>query len=293
MKKVLVTDGNIGSHVAEGLAKKGVPVRVLTRTVKPNAKWRELGIEQIGGDMASIDSLSSAFQDVESFFSVTPYVENLVELGVNAVEAAKRAGVSHVVRSSLMHASEFSITLRQWHREVEKAVETSGIPYTILQPNTFMQSLLLNAETVKSANALFIPQGDGKVSLVDVRDIAAVAIACLTEPGHEGQKYIVTGGTALPNNEIAEKLTNLLGRTITYYDVSPEQARESMTSAGMPAWMVQTLIELFEVSKAGDCAEVSPVIEQILKRKPILFDQFLSENAGAFRPATGDVAGAA
>jgi uncharacterized protein YbjT (DUF2867 family) len=293
MKKILVIDGNIGSHVAEGLAKKGVPVRVLTRTVKPNAKWEELGVEQVAGDMASIDSLAPAFQDVDSFFSVTPYVENLVELGTNAVEAAKRAGVSYIVRSSLMHASELSITLRQWHCEVEKAIETSGIRYTILQPNTFMQSLLMNAETVKSANALFMPQGDGKVSLVDVRDIAAVAVACLMESGHEGKKYTVTGGEALSNAEIAERLTKLQGRTITYYDVSPEQAGESMTTAGLPAWMVQTLLELFEVCKAGDCAEVSPVIEQILERKPISFDQFLSETADAFRPATGEVAGAA
>jgi uncharacterized protein YbjT (DUF2867 family) len=293
MKKILVTDGNIGSHVAEGLAKKGLPVRVLGRSFKPNAKWDELGIEQVAGDMASVDSLAPLFDGVGSFFSVTPYVENLVELGINAVEAAKGAGVGYIVRSSLMHASEFSITLRQWHREVEKAVEQCGIPYTILQPNTFMQSLLMNAETVKAANALFIPQGDGKVSAVDVRDIAAVAVACLTESGHEGKRYTVTGDKAFSNAELAGKLTKVLGRTITYYDVSLEQARESMTSAGMPAWMVQTLLELFEVSKAGDCAEVSSNVEQILKRKPITFEQFLNENADAFRPATGGVAGAA
>jgi len=293
MKNILITDGNVGSHVAEGLANKGVPVRVLTRTVNPNAKWQELGIEQVAGDMASIDSLAPAFQDVDSFFSVTPYVENLVELGINAVEAAKHAGVSYIVRSSLMHASESSITLRQWHRKVEKAVEASGIPYTILQPNTFMQSLLMNSETVKSANALFMPQGDGKVSVVDVRDIAAVAVACLTEPGHEGKKYTVTGDKALSNGEIAQKLTKILGRTITYYDVSPEQARQSMLSAGMPGWMIETLLELFEICKADDCAELSPVVEQILKRKPLTFDEFLAENVAAFQPAAGGVAGAA
>ena len=293
MKKILVTDGNIGSHVAESLANKGVPVRVLTRNVKPNAKWQELGIEQVAGDMAMVDSLALAFQDVDSFFSVTPYVENLVELGINAVEAAKHAGVSYIVRSSLMHASESSITLRQWHREVEKAVEASGIPYTILQPNTFMQSLLMNADTVKSANALFMPQGDGKVSAVDVRDIAAVAVACLTDSGHEGKKYTVTGCTALSNSEIAETLSEVLGRTITYYDVGVDQARQSMLSAGMPGWMIETLLELFDVCKADGCAEVSPVVEQILKRKPIAFDQFLTENVTAFQPAADGVAGAA
>ena len=292
MKKTLVTDGNIGTHVAEGLAKKGLPVRVLVRSIKANAEWDKLGIEQVAGNLSSVGSLAPAFVGVERFFSVTPYVENLVDLGINAVEAAKRAGVGYIVRSSLMHASEFSITLRQWHREVEKAVEESGIPYTVLQPNTFTQSLLMNAGTVKSSNAFFMPQGDGKVSAVDVRDIAGVAVACLTESGHEGKKYVITGGEALSNDEIAEKLSKVLGRTITYFDVSPEQARQSMESAGLPAWMVSTLLELFEVCKAGDCAKVSPAVEQILKRKPLSFDQFLKENASAFSPP-GEVAGAA
>lgn len=289
LKKILVTDGTIGRHVAEGLAKKGVQVRLLVRSFAPNAGLESLGIEQVEGDMSHIDSLAAAFEGVDRFFSVTPYVENLVELGINAIEAAKRAGVTYVVRSSMMKASKAAITLRRWHREVEETVEESAIPYTILQPNTFMQSLLMNVETVKSANALFMPQGNGKVSIVDVRDIAAVAVVCLTEIGHEGKKYSITGREALSNSEIAEKLGNVLGRKIIYYDVDPEQAKDSMLKIGMPSWMVTTLLELFAVCKVGDCAEVSPCAEQILKRNPLLVDQFLKENAAAFTPA-GEVA---
>ncbi len=192
----------------------------------------------------------------------------------------------------MMHAGETSITLRRWHREIEKAVEESAIPYTIIQPNTFMQSLLMNAETVKSANALFMPQGGGKVSMVDVRDIAAVAVACLTEFGHDGKKYTITGREALSNYEIAEKLTTVLGRKIIYYDVNPEQAKDSMLKMATPSWMVKTLLELFAVCKAGDCAEVSPFVEQILERSPLSFDQFLGENAAAYTPV-GEVTGAA
>jgi len=292
LKKILVTDGNIGRHVAEGLAKKGAHVRLLVRSFTPNAGWESLGIEQVEGDMSNIDSLAKSFEGVDRFFSVTPYVENLVELGINAVAAAKRAGVNYVVRSSMIQASETSITLRRWHREVEKAVEESAIPYTILQPNTFMQSLLMNAETVKSANALFMPQGSGKVSMVDVRDIAAVAVVCLTEMGHDGKKYSITGREALSDYEIAERLGKVLGREIIYYDVDPDQAKDSMLKMGMPFWMVNTLLELFAVSKAGDCAEVTPFVEQILKRNPLSFDQFLGENATVFSPAR-EVTGAA
>jgi uncharacterized protein YbjT (DUF2867 family) len=283
MAKVLVTGGNIGNYVAEGLGTKGVPVRVLVRRVSPNKRWQEFGIEQIAGDVANVDSLVPAFDNVDRFFSVTPFVENLVELGQNAIAAARTAGVRYIVRSSAMGASETAITMGRWHREVEKALEASGITFTILQPNTFMQSYLMNVESIKQRSAFYLPQGDGRVSLVDVRDIAAVAVACLTEDGHQGKKYVLTGGEALSNAEIAQKVTEVLGTQICYRDVSPKQAENSMTSSGMPRWMVQCFLELFEISKAGYVAEISPIVEQVLKRKPISFDQFLRDNREYFR----------
>ncbi len=169
------------------------------------------------------------------------------------------------------------------HRTVEKNLESSGIAYTILQPNTFMQSYLMNADGIKAKDAFYMPQGDGKVSLVDVRDIAAVAVACLTESGHEGRKYVITGGEALSNHAIAHKLSTALGRTISYHNVSPEEARSAMKRSGLPDWMSTALLELFAISKAGEVSEISSAVEQILKRKPISFDQFLADHAGAFR----------
>jgi uncharacterized protein YbjT (DUF2867 family) len=292
MQKALVTSGSIGNYVAEELAAQGVPVRLLVRSSKPNRQWAELGIEQVAGDLAKFESLTPAFQGVDRFFSVTPFVENLVELGNNAVEAAKRAGVRHIVRSSALGAGETAITVGRWHREVEKTLENSGIPYTILQPNTFMQSYFMQAESIKNSDSFYMPQGQGKVSLVDVRDIATVAAACLTERGHEGKKYVVTGNEALSNDDIAHKLTAALGRKISYHDVTPQQAEESMTRAGVPNWMARALLELFDFCKLGYAAEISPAVEQILRRKPIAFDRFLADNARAFRPER-EIAGVA
>jgi uncharacterized protein YbjT (DUF2867 family) len=292
MPTTLVTGGNIGNYVAEELASNGVPVRVLVRNPRLNRKWTELGIEQVATDLAKPATLGPTFENVERFFSVSPFVENLVELGMNAVEAAKRAGVSCIVRSSALGASEDSITMGRWHREVEKAVEGSGIPYTILKPNTFMQSYFMQAETIKQTDAFYMPQGSGKVSLIDVRDIAAAAVKCLTEPGHEGKTYSLTGGEALSNDEIALKLTAALGRKISYQDVTPGQAHDLMAKAGVPEWMVNSLLELFAVCKAGYAAEVSPAVETILTRKPITFGQFVGENVEVFR-ANREVAGIA
>ena len=283
MQKVLVTGGNIGNHVAEMLAYQGTPVRVLVRSATPDRRWEDLGIAQVATDAANPASLARAFEGIERFFSVSPLVENLVQLGTNTVEAAKKAGVRYIVRSSAMGAGEKAITMVRLHREVEKAVETSGIPYTILQPNTFMQSYLMNADTIKRDQKLFIPMGNGKVGLIDVRDIAAVAVACLAEPCHEGKKYVLTGSEALSNFDVAEKLSDALGKRVVYVDVSPLRAEEAMKKAGMPAWQIRVLLELFQICKDGCAEQLSPTVEQILKRKPITFDEFLAENLTAFR----------
>jgi uncharacterized protein YbjT (DUF2867 family) len=283
MIKALITGGNIGDRVAEMLADRGVAVRVLVRAVKPDQRWSGLGIEQIAADIASVPSIERALEGVDTFFSVTPFVENLAELGRNAVEAARRAGVRRIVRSSVLGAGPDAITMGRWHWEVERAVEGCGIPFTILQPNTFMQSYLTHAESIAASNTFYLPQGTGSVSVVDVRDIAAVAAACLTEKGHEGRRYVITGAEALSNHEIADKLSLLLGRRITYTDVTPAQMRQSMDVAGVPGWMTSALLELFAISKAGQAAGISPVVESVVHRRPIRFDQFLGDHASSFR----------
>ena len=282
MATILVTGGNIGNLVAEELASRSFAVRVLAKTVKQNPKWEKAKIEQIAVDMASIPSMLPAFEGVDRFFSVTPFVENLAELGVNTIQAAKQAGVRRIVRSSFIGASESGITLGRDHRAVEKAVEASGIPYTILRPNTFMQSYAMNSLSIKSDSAFYMPQGEGRVSLVDVRDVAALAVAVLTQEGHERRIYDVTGAEALSNNDVADKLSLTLGKQVHYVDVSTAQAEQSMRDAGLPAWMVSSLLELFQFSKRGDAAHVSDSINKILSRSPLTFEQFLQDNRELF-----------
>jgi uncharacterized protein YbjT (DUF2867 family) len=232
VQRVLVTGGNIGDQVAEMLVRRGCSVRLLVRSSTRDRHWDELGIQQVAADARDLNSLATAFDGVKRFFSVSPLVENLVELGVNAIEAAKRAGVRYIVRSSALGAGEKSITVGRLHREVEKTVEDSGIPYTILRPNTFMQSFLTDPEAVKRDAALHMPMGSGRISLIDIRDVAAVAATCLEEPGHEGNTYELTGGEALSNFDIAAKLSAVVGKRIVYLDVTPTQTAEAMRKAG-------------------------------------------------------------
>src|SRR5579864_5433328 len=145
MKPTLVTGGNIGTYVSEQLQAKGAPVRVLAKA-----------------DFRDAASLAAAFDGVGTFFSVSPMVENLAELGVRSIEAARRAGVEYIVRSSAMGAGEdAAIEVGRLHGCVERALEQSGIPHTIVQPNAFMQNFLMQAATIKSHGAFYLPQGSG------------------------------------------------------------------------------------------------------------------------------------
>jgi uncharacterized protein YbjT (DUF2867 family) len=262
----LVTSGNIGDHVARLLTEKGVAVRLLA-----------------ADDFRDSESLAVAFRGVKKFFSVSPFVESLAQLGIRSIEAAKRAGVHYIVRSSVMGAAEdAAIVVGRLHGQVEAELRRSGIPHTVVQPNAFMQNYLAQAASVKAEDAFYLPEGDGAMSLIDVRDIAAVAVAALTESSHEGKRYVLTGDEALSNREVAEKFSQALGRTIRYVDVTDEQAGESMRSGGMAEWTVHAMIEFTQIVRAGYAAVISPDVETVLGRKPFLFDQFLQDNLVEF-----------
>jgi uncharacterized protein YbjT (DUF2867 family) len=282
---ILITGGtgHIGSHMVEELIRRKVAFKVMVRSKKKNPVWERAGVEQVMGDFNDPKSLEKSFKGVDTLFSLTPFVENLVELGVNAVHAAKKAGVKHIVRSSALTADENATTIPRWHWEVEKAVEASGMDYTIIRPSVFMQNYLGYASSIKSQNAFYASLGDGKVSYVDVRDISAVAVAALTEHGHEGKIYQVTGGEALSNHDIAQLFEKTLGRTIKYVDIPESAANDAMIKMGMPPWMIQGLAELNKIAKAGYLAEVYPTIEKITGRKPISFARFIQDNLGIFQ----------
>jgi len=128
------------------------------------------------------------------------------------------------------------------HRDSEVNIEASGLPYTFLRPNGFMQNLVnYNAGTIRSQNAFYGCQGKGAVSLVDIRDIASVAVIVLAATGHEGKAYSLTGGEALTNEQVAEKISQVAGRKITYVDLPPAEFKKAILSAGTQEWSADAL----------------------------------------------------
>jgi uncharacterized protein YbjT (DUF2867 family) len=283
--KIIVNSGNVGTPVALKLAQAGHQVTLTVRKPGPSAAWDKLGIRQAPFDINDVASMTKALEGGEAFFSLTPLVENLVEAGAKAVQAAKNAGIRRIVRASAQSAGpDAAIQLGRWHYAVEKAVEDSGIPYTILRPANFMQNYLTfgTPETIKGQNAFYAPAGDAKISIIDTRDISSAAAAVLVESGHDGKRYDLTGGESLSNDEIAEILSKTLGRKISYVNIPAAKAAESMAGSGMPAWLVTLLSELFAFGAAGNLAAVKPDTEAILKRKPITFLQFVQDHRQSF-----------
>lgn len=286
MSTILITGGNIGDPTALELARLGHAVRLLVRQPKPHAALDLAGVVQVAGDLSQPATLAPAFEGVEKYLSVTPFVENLVDLGRNAVQAAQAAGVKHFVRSSARGvAPDAAIAMGRWHGAVEKMVEDSGMDFTILQPASFHQNFLLNAGTIAGSDTFYGSAGDGKIPLIDARDIASAVVAVLTQPGHAGQRYQLTGNEPLAGADLAAQLSEVLGRRISFHNLTEAEMKAAMTQQHLPGWMADAFVELDRVARLGYLAEPSPDTERLIGRPPISFRQFIQENQKAFAAA--------
>lgn len=282
---ILVTGatGTVGSQVVKQLTAIDADVCAAVRSTSKAAGMNKVSLVEF--DLNKPETVQAAFQGIDKVFSATPLVSNMVELDAMTIESAKKAGVKHIVRLSVMGAdTKQEFPLGNLHREVEKLIEASGISYTFLRPNSFFQNYItFTGSTIKSHNCFYLPLGDGKVSFVDVRDVAALAVAELTQSHHENTAYEVTGSEAISNAQIASMLSTILGKEINYVSISEDTARQSMKSAGMPEPEIELVLGLYAAQKAGNYSTISPAVEQITGKKPISFEQFANDYAEAFR----------
>jgi uncharacterized protein YbjT (DUF2867 family) len=283
-KKMLVTGGNIGDPAISYLIKKGEKIKVPVRSIKPNAAWDQAGVEQVLFDYDKPDTLKKAFEGVDRYLSVSPMIENMVETAAMAFEYAKKAGVEKIVRTSALGASENApITLGKWHGQIEKSLKSTGITHTIFQPASFMQNYLMSSDSIKTQGAFYAPLGEGKASLIDVRDLGMAAAIAMTSSIHDGRTYLATGSESVSASNIAATFSEVLGKQIKYVDVPESAAEDSMKKMGLPAWMIKCLMELNQITKAGYVADVSHDLESVLGRKQNSFFQFVKEHVQFFK----------
>lgn len=283
---ILVTGatGKTGFDVVRRLSIVGAGARALIRDASKAQHLRRPGVEIAVGDLGNPVTLPPALRGCDRVFLCSSADPRQVELQGNLIRAAKEAGVKHVVRLSALGASlDSPVSFSRWHAETEKQLIASGIAWTFLRPHFFMQNFLGFAPAIKAQNAFHMPMKGGKIPLVDTRDVAAVAVEVLTGAGHERKIYEITGPEALSGQDLAQKLSKAVGRTIAYRDVSPEEAKKGMVAAGTPEWLAIAMVALYSVFAAGHSAAVSPVVEQITGYPPRTFDDWARENAAAFR----------
>jgi uncharacterized protein YbjT (DUF2867 family) len=290
-ESILVTGatGNIGSEVVKELLSDAPDVSIKAavhssqnvKKVKSDARVKVIQI-----DYNEPETVREALNGVDKLFLLTPDVPNAADLASNVVIEAKKAGIKQIVKQSVMGAAlEADVGTMRLHRQVEKFIEQSGIPFTFLRPNEFMQNFInFHSPSIKGNNAFYVPLEDAKVSLVDVRDIAGVAVKSLIdEDKHKNKTYLITGPEALSYHQVAEILSNTTGRKINYVNISDGEARSAMKEIGMSDWLINTVSELSEYFRKGKASEISPAVEDVTGNKPISFSQFAKDYAEAFR----------
>lgn len=281
---ILVTGGTgtIGSSTVKALKAKGARFKVGARS--PD-KLKGQGVETVTFDWDKPETFGPALQGVEKLFLLTPTSEKQAEYTQALVNAAKKAGVKHIVKLSVMGVdAEPGIAMGRLHRAGEKAIKDSGIAWTMLRPTFFMENFFnFYGADPKKDSTVYAPHGQGKAAWVDGRDIGEVAAAVLTSPGHENKAYELTGPEALSDAEVLVILGQALGRKYSYVDVPDEAARKSMLDMQMSTWAVDGLMELNALIKNGWSAATASGVKDVLGRPPRTFKDYAKDYAAGDR----------
>lgn len=286
ISKILITGatGTVGKELTGYLASNNIPFRAMVRSWESAGELKHLkGAELILGDFNDASSLEKALAGTERAFLLTNSSEQAASQQINFVEAASKTGLRHVVKLSQWAADVNSpVRFLRYHAEVENVIKASGMHYTFLRPNLFMQGLLGFRNTIVRQGQFFGAIGNAKISMVDIRDIALAAAISLTKSGHENKTYNLTGPQALSHDEMAEKLSAALGRSIRFVDVPPQALLEMLASAGFPVWQAEGLVEDYAHYAREEAAEVSSGVYDVTGRNPFSFEQFARDFAPAF-----------
>jgi len=244
------------------------------------------GGSAVVADFALKDSLKPALDGVEIVFLVCSPIPALVELEGNVIDVSLEVGIKHVVLNSALGAGDYAKSFPSWHRRVEDKLKASGLGYTILRPNGFMQNILAyNAPSIRAQGAFYAAMGNARTSYLDVRDIARVAAQALAAPeDHAGQTYELNGPEAVSCGELAERISRVAQRPVNFVDIPEGAQRQSMLELGMPEWQVNALLELQQYYTGGQGGAVTDVLPRLLGGPPVYLDQFLEEFKDQFRP---------
>jgi uncharacterized protein YbjT (DUF2867 family) len=278
---ILITGatGNIGRELISLLLETGQPMRVLVRDER-KVVGLDSGVERAVGDLDRPETLLQAVKDVERLFLISFETRQ----DFNVLEAAKQAGVRHIVKLSTLEATEHKIKVGKWHYEREELIRASGMDWTFLRPGMFMSnSIEWWSDSIKGQGSVFFPGGKkGQIAPIDPRDIARVAARALTQPGHSGQAYTLTGSELFTISEMVQVIGRVLGKPIQYVDIPPIAAKLFMLKTGMDKALVAALMEMLGSLRRNEGAIVTDTFQRVTGQPPRTFEAWCCEHVQAF-----------
>jgi uncharacterized protein YbjT (DUF2867 family) len=276
---ILVTGatGTVGSEVVRRLLAAGERPRALVRDADKARERLGEQVEQVVGDLNRPETIGAALAGVDRLFLVTTQSSRQPEWERSVIEAATRGGVGRIVKLSVFRADERSpLQIARQHGQAERALEQSGVAFTIVRPVFLMQNLL----AMLRDGAIYTAAADGRVAMVDARDAAAVAVTALTKDGHRGRTYTLTGPKALSFDEVANTLSRETGRPTRHVHVSPDKVRAALEGLGVAAWFADDMAKLHGMLADGYEDLVTNDVRAVTGSPPRDLAQFVRDTLG-------------
>lgn len=275
--------GTTGSQVLQVLSSKDITLRAMVRDPE---KVKDISIpklEIVQGDFEDEASLENALQGVDKAFMLMPNIEEQLNNEKRFVDVAKKLDVSHLVKLSASGADANSkALLKSYHGKSEEHIAQSGLGYTSIRPNYYMQNMLHCAASVIAEDKFYLPMRGGRTGIIDVQDVAEFIAEVLTGSGHERQTYYITGPEILSFTELAEQMSEVLERGISYVDIPADDFCHQLRSWGTDDWYVDAVSNLFEFIARDDGAKVTNTFAEICGKAPRSFNQFIRQHAAVF-----------
>jgi uncharacterized protein YbjT (DUF2867 family) len=255
-------------------------VRVLVRDPAKGKALADAGAEIAVGDLDVPESIDEAMSGVTAVVLVSPAVP---AQELNVIASAARAGVDHIVKATSKASTDSPIARRRGQAEIEAGLAASGLPQTLLRSNAYMQNTLMLAPVIAKTSSFGSAAGKGLVGMVDARDVGAVAAEIAASPApHVGKTYWLSGPELISNYAVAEVLSSLLGRTISYRELSFDENKSAMVGAGVPEEIAEQNAQAFSLTARGDAEWVSGDVLTTLGRSARSYEQFANDYAPAF-----------
>ena len=282
---ILITGatGKTGSAAVQELSNRNIPFRVLIRNEDKQNQITDIGGEVVIGAIEDDAALNQAMEGVQKALVLLPNSEQQLFLEKKVVDAALEANVQHIVKMSSMEAvPEATSPIPKLHMQSENYIKNSGMNWTMIKPNFFMQNLLGSGKTIVEQNKFFLPMGEGKAGMIHTKDVGTVIAKVLSEDGHEGQNYEVTGPEILSFHDVAEIFSKVLGKKVDYINVPIDEYKKTLSQFLTNQWYLDSVIDLFKDIAEGGIEDKTDTFQDLIGKSPCSLEQFIQEYSFVF-----------